>query len=54
VINVLFAQGSDLLVGKGIAMILFFGAVGLFSTVASFVTNETLKANWTAKVRRGW
>lgn len=40
-LSLLFAE-STLPVGKGIAMILFFGAVGIFSTIATFVPAETL------------
>ena len=42
-IDVLLAQASGIHVGKGIAMIVFFGAIGLFSTAALFVSNETLQ-----------
>ena len=40
----LFAQtkGSDLPVGTAIAMLLFFGAVGVVSLAGLFASNETL------------
>lgn len=38
----LMADSARLPLGKGIAMILFFGPVGLFATIAAFSKRETL------------
>lgn len=40
--NVALLAESSLPVGKGIGMVLFFGGVGLFSTIAAFQPSRTL------------
>ena len=40
--SLLLAESSDLPVGKAVAMILFFGAIGVFATVCAFAPRRTL------------
>jgi len=45
-LSILFAQGPDagLPVGKAVAMIVFFGGVGIVSTFGLFASKETLES----------
>jgi hypothetical protein len=45
----LLASDSDLPIGKGVAMIAFFGAVAIFATIASFSSRDTL-VSWAAVI----
>ena len=43
-VSALFAESSEFPKGTAIAMMLFFGAVGLISTVGLFASKETLES----------